>query len=418
MIDIRLAREHPDEFRRALARKGAAADFDAFLDLDGRWRELSATVDELRSRTKPKAKPTEAEREALVALGKELRGAEGELLALDARRSELLSALPNPPDDDVPDGFSDEDALELRRVGTLPSFDFAPRDHLELSSRWGSMGADGLASPGFDLEHGAKLSGARFAYRRGGVALVELALYRYALDRLVARGFEPVLPPVLVRESAMYGTGFLPTDEVNLYQLPGDDLYLTGTSEVALAGLHQGEILPTEALPFRYAGYSTCFRREAGAGGRDTRGIFRVHQFDKVEMFFFAHPEHSNEHHEEILAIEEDIVASLGIAYRVVVTAAGDLGPSAAKKYDLEAFIPSQQRYREITSCSNTTDYQARRLNVRFREDDGSLRFVHTLNGTAMTARFLIALIEANQDQDGHVALPEVLQRYGAPQRL
>lgn len=262
------------------------------------------------------------------------------------------------------------------------------------------------------------MAGARFAYRRGAVALVELALYRYALDRLVGRGFEPVLPPVLVRESAMYGTGFLPTDEVNLYQVASDGLYLTGTSEVALAALHQGEILPVDELPLRYAGYSTCFRREAGAAGRDTRGIFRVHQFDKVEMFFFARPERSREHHEEILAIEEDLVGGLGIAYRVVVTAAGDLGPSAAKKYDVEAWIPSQQRYREITSCSNTTDYQARRLNVRFRDGDGSLRFVHTLNGTAMTARFLIALLEANQDKDGHVTVPEVLHPYGAPERL
>ncbi len=262
------------------------------------------------------------------------------------------------------------------------------------------------------------MSGARFAYRRGAVALVELSLYRYALDRLVERGFEPVLPPVLVRESAMFGTGFLPTEEVNLYKLESDGLYLTGTSEVALAGLHQNEILGAGDLPARYAGYSTCFRREAGAAGRDTRGIFRVHQFDKVEMFFFAHPERSKEHHEEILAIEEDIVGTLGIAYRVVVTAAGDLGPSAAKKYDVEAWIPSQQRYREITSCSNTTDYQARRLNVRFRDGDGSLRFVHTLNGTAMTARFLIALLESNQDLDGHVAIPEVLHRYGAPTRL
>ena len=418
MIDIRLAREHPDEFRRALSRKGAGDEFDAFLEIDGTWRELSARVDELRARTRPKGKPSEEERAALLELGRELREAEAELEALGRRRTELLSALPNPPDESAPDGFSDEDALELRRVGTVPEFSFPPRDHLELSAHWGSPGADGEASPGFDLEHGAKLSGARFAYRRGPVALAELALYRYALDRLVGRGFEPVLPPVLVRESAMYGTGFLPTDEVNLYQVASDGLYLTGTSEVALAGLHQGEILPVEELPLRYAGYSTCFRREAGAAGRDTRGIFRVHQFDKVEMFFFAHPERSREHHEEILAIEEDLVSGLGIAYRVVVTAAGDLGPSAAKKYDVEAWIPSQQRYREITSCSNTTDYQARRLNVRFRDEDGSLRFVHTLNGTAMTARFLIALLEANQDAEGHVTVPDVLHPYGAPSRL
>ncbi|MGD0944411.1 MAG: serine--tRNA ligase [Acidimicrobiales bacterium] len=418
MIDIRLAREHPDEFRRALARKGAAADFEALMQADALWRKLSARVDELRARTRPRDKPTEEQRAALVAVGKELREAQSELEEIERRRAELLAALPNPPDDSAPDGFSDEDAVELRRVGTLPRFSFEPRDHLALSSRWGSSRADALSRPGFDLERGAQVAGSRFVYRRGAVALVELALYRYALDRLVGLGFEPVLPPVLVRESAMYGTGFLPTDEVNLYQLPGDGLYLTGTSEVALAGLHQNETLPADELPLRYAGYSTCFRREAGAAGRDTRGIFRVHQFDKVEMFFFAHPERSRAHHEEILAIEEDLVRDLGIGYRVVVTAAGDLGPSAAKKYDVEAWIPSQERYREITSCSNTTDYQARRLNIRFRDGDGSLRFVHTLNGTAMTARFLIALLEANQDEEGHVAIPAVLGPYGAPERL
>lgn len=413
MIDIRLAREHPEDFRRALARKGADSAFDSLLEVDGRWRDLTSKVDELRGRTRPKGKPTDEQRTALVVLGEELRVLEAELEALDRERADLLAALPNPPDDSAPDGFSDEDALELRRVGAPPEFAFKPRDHLELSAS-----SAGGGRHGFDLERGARVSGARFAYRMGPVALLELALYRYALDRLVTIGFEPVLPPVLVREAAMYGTGFLPTDEVNLYQVPSDGLFLTGTSEVALAALHQSEILAAEELPMRYAGYSTCFRREAGAAGRDSRGIFRVHQFDKVEMFFFAHPERSREHHEEILAIEEDLVGGLGIAYRVVVTAAGDLGPSAAKKYDLEAWIPSQERYREITSCSNTTDYQARRLNVRFRDVDGALRFPHTLNGTAMTARFLIALLEANQDEEGHVAVPSVLHPYGAPERL
>ncbi len=418
MIDIRLAREQPGEFRRALARKGAAAAFDDWLAVDEGWRELTSKVDELRGRTRPKGKPTEDERALLVLLGQELHLLETELEVLGRERNELLAALPNPPDDSVPDGFADEDALELRRVGTPPQFAFPPRDHVELSATSASPGGDHAARPGFDLERGARVAGARFAYRRGTVALVELALYRYALDRLVAIGFEPVLPPVLVREAAMYGTGFLPNDEANLYQVPTDGLYLTGTSEVALAALHQNEVLAAHELPLRYAGYSTCFRREAGAAGRDTRGIFRVHQFDKVEMFFFVDPERSQEYHEEILAIEEDLVGGLGIAYRVVVTAAGDLGPSAAKKYDLEAWIPSQERYREITSCSNTTDYQARRLNVRFRDGDGSLRFPHTLNGTAMTARFLIALIEANQDEAGRVAVPAVLHPYGAPERL
>jgi len=291
----------------------------------------------------------------------------------------------------------------VRRVGETPRFSFEVRDHLALG--------------GFDVERAVRLSGARFAYRIGAVALVELALYRYALDRLAAGGFVPVLPPVLVREEAMYGTGFLPTEEANLYRVEPDGLYLTGTSEVALAGLHLDEILDAGSLPLRYAGYSTCFRREAGAAGRDTRGIFRVHQFDKVEMFVYTTPERSGEEHEAILAVEEELVQGLGLAYRVVNTAAGDLGPSAAKKYDIEAFIPSQERYREITSCSNTTDYQARRLRVRYR-DGGELRHPHTLNGTAMTARWLIALLESYQDVGGSVAIPEVLQRHGAPARV
>jgi seryl-tRNA synthetase len=223
---------------------------------------------------------------------------------------------------------------------------------------------------------------------------------------------------VLVSEEAMYGTGFLPNEEVNLYRVERDDLYLTGTSEVALAGFHAAELLEVGELPLRYVGYSTCFRREAGAAGRDTRGIFRLHQFDKVEMFSYTTPERSKDEHERILAIEESLVTELGIAYRVMCTAAGDLGPSATRKYDIEAYFPSQERYREITSCSNTTDYQARRLDVRFRDGDGRLRVVHTLNGTAMTARFLIALIEQHQDADGQIVVPEVLHQFGAPERL
>jgi seryl-tRNA synthetase len=262
------------------------------------------------------------------------------------------------------------------------------------------------------MERGARLSGSRFAYRIGPIAMVELALYRYALDHLVNLGFVPVLPPILVREEAMYGTGFLPTEEANLYKVEPDGLYLTGTSEVALAGLHQGEIL--DSLPIRYAGYSTNFRREAGAAGRDTRGIFRVHQFDKVEMFVYTAPEKSMVVHEELVAIEETIVSGLGIPYRVVNVAAGDLGAPASRKYDIEAWIPTQERYREITSCSNTTDYQARRLGVRYRHE-GTLRYPHTLNGTAMTARFLIAILENFQDENGRVAIPDALVRHGAP---
>lgn len=402
MIDIRLVRAEPEELRRALARKGAAEQLDQLIEVDETWRRLTSRADELRSRTKLKGKPSAEERAELQKLKADLQETETALAEAGRRRAELLEIIPNPPASEVPDGATDEDAAEVKRVGEPRRFDFEVRDHVELG--------------GFDLERGARLSGSRFAYRRGPVALVELALYRFALATVMEHGFEPVLPPVLVREEAMYGTGFLPTDEVNIYRVERDDLYLTGTSEVALASIHQGEILEEQDLPTRYAGYSTCFRREAGAGGRDTRGAFRVHQFDKVEMFAFTDPELSRQEHERILSIEEEIVQSLGLAYRVVCTAAGDLGPSASKKYDIEAWFPSQQRYREITSCSNTTDYQARRLNVRYRREDRSLGLVHTLNGTAMTARVLIALVETYQEKDGSVEVPQVLSPHGAPQ--
>ncbi len=399
MIDIKGARNDPDAWRAALARKGAAEAFDALLDADRDWLALVPRVDELRSRTKLKGRPTPEQVEELKTVKAELGRAEEELAAAAARRDELLGLVPNPPEPAAPDGGED-DAVELRRVGETPAFPFEPRDHLELAR--------------IDMERGARLSGSRFAYRMGGVALAELALYRFALDHVASRGFVPVLPPVLVRETAMYGTGFLPTDEVNIYSIERDALYLTGTSEVALAALHMGEIIEQADLPLRYGGYSTCFRREAGAAGKDTRGMFRVHQFDKVEMFVFCQPERSREEHDLILSVEEEIVTALGIPYRVVDIAAGDLGASAARKYDIEAWFPSQGRYREITSTSNTTDFQARRLDVRLRSERG-VQPLHTLNGTAATARALLSVLENFQDADGVVHVPEVLQRHGAP---
>jgi seryl-tRNA synthetase len=371
---------------------------------DVEWRRTTTLVDELRSRARPKGKPSEEERAALAVLKAELQAAEAALAEVTARHRDVWARVPNPPEDSVPDGSSEEDSLELRRVGEPFVAGFPLRDHLELT--------------GYDTERAGKVSGSRFVYRLGPAALVELALYRYALDTLVARGFTPVLPPVLVREEAMFGTGFLPTEASNLYTVEPDGLYLTGTSEVALAALHLRELFEPGTLPLRYAGYSTCFRREAGAAGRDTRGILRVHQFDKVEMFAFVEPEDSAAEHERLLALEEEIVRGLGLAYRVVNVAAGDLGAPAAKKYDIEAYIPSESRYREITSCSNTTDYQARRLEVRYRDGSGRPRYPHTLNGTAMTARFLIALVESNQQPDGSVVVPEVLHPYGAPKLL
>jgi seryl-tRNA synthetase len=312
----------------------------------------------------------------------------------------VLAALPNLPDADAPA----EDTV-LREVGESGR---AGRDHLE------------LAGPRIDMETAARVSGSRFAYLKGDLVMLEFALVRYALEVARERGFEPVVPPVLVREPALYGTGFLPDTEQQIYTLPDDDLYLIGTSEVPLASLHAGDILEEEGLPVRYAGFSTCFRREAGAAGKDTRGIFRVHQFDKVELFAFVRPEDSPEEHERLLAIEEGIMQDLGVPYRVVNIAAHDLGASAAKKYDLEAWLPGQERFRELTSCSNTTDYQARRLAVRYRpEGGGRPAAVHTLNGTAVAVgRTIIALLENGQRDDGSVALPEVLAQYGAPPEL
>jgi seryl-tRNA synthetase len=402
VIDIRAARNDPEGFRAALARKGAAEAFDVLVEADREWLALVPQVDELRSRTKLKGRPTPEQLEELKSVKEELGRLEAALGAAAARRDALLADVPNPPDPSAPDGFAEEDAAEVSRSGEPRELPGA-RDHLELG--W------------IDMERGARIAGSRFAYRMGGFALAELALYRYAIDVLVGKGFVPVLPPVLVREAAMYGTGFLPTDEVNIYAVERDELYLTGTSEVALAGLHMGEILDAEALPLHYAGYSTCFRREAGAAGKDTRGMFRVHQFDKVEMFVFCLPERSAEEHELLLALEEELVQGLGIPYRVVNIAAGDLGASATKKYDIEAWFPSQGRYREITSTSNTTDFQARRLDVRYRVGKGT-QHVHTLNGTAATARALLSVLENFQDAGGAVAMPEVLQRHGAPARI
>ena len=323
---------------------------------------------------------------------------------------EIALALPNLPDPDAPDGMTEEDAVTLREVGEPPSFDFEPRDHLDIGTELGLI----------DMEAGARVSGSRFAYLKGDLVLLELALVRYAIELVRGEGHEPVVPPVLVREEALVGTGFLPGDRDQIYEVPKDELFLVGTSEVPLAGLHADQILAAADLPLRYAGFSTCFRREAGAAGRDTRGIFRVHQFDKVEMFSFVEPSKSSEEHERLLAIEERILTELEIPYRVVSVAAGDLGAPAAKKYDCEAWIPSQGRYRELTSCSNTTDYQARRLSCRYRSADGeSTEAVHTLNGTAVAVgRTMIALIENRQDRDGGFTLPNILHSYGAPDKI
>jgi seryl-tRNA synthetase len=374
------------------------------LELDSQWRSLRTELEELqaeqnRASRGRKGPPTPEEREQLAALAARGRELSDRETAIRGERETALASLPNLPDDDAPD----EDTV-LKEVGESGK---TGRDHLK------------LAGPRIDMEHAARLSGSRFAYLRGDLVLLELALVRYAFERLAPEGFEPVIPPVLVREHALYGTGFLPDTEQQIYKLADDELYLVGTSEVALASLHAEEILDADSLPRRYAGFSTCFRREAGAAGKDTRGIFRVHQFDKVEMFSFVVPEEAVAEHERLLAIEESILQELGIPYRVVAIAVDELGASAAKKYDCEAWLPGQERYRELTSCSNTTDYQARRLDIRFRGTDGKPAHVHTLNGTAVAVgRTIIALLENGQQDDGSVVLPGVLAAFGAPEVL
>jgi seryl-tRNA synthetase len=420
MLDLKLIRSDPERVKAALARRGASAQVDELLELDGRRRALLPEVESAQAERKTLSKQIGEAKQAgedaaeLMArvggLKEKIETAKAELVTIDEQLARLTLSLPNLPDPDAPDGDSDEDAVTIREVGSPPQFDFVPRDHLEIGTELGLI----------EIEAAARLSGSRFAYLKGDLVLLELALVRFAIELARGEGHEPVVPPVLVREEALEGTGFLPGDRDQIYEIPKDELFLTGTSEVALAGLHADQILDAAALPLRYCGFSTCFRREAGAAGRDTRGIFRVHQFDKVEMFSFVEPSQSAAEHERLLAIEERILAELELPYRVVSVPVGDLGAPAAKKYDCEAWIPSQGRYRELTSCSNTTDYQARRLGARYRPQEGAApEPVHTLNGTAVAVgRTIIALIENRQERDGGFTLPKILHRYGSPARI
>ena len=415
MLDLRRIREDPEGVREALARRGpeALAGLDPVVALDGRRRELLPELEGLRAeqndanariRSAQDERERTAEIEAMRTVAGRVKELERELSEVEEALDAALAPLPNLPDPSAAPGPEDELVAERGHVRELG---FKARDHLELA---GEM---------IDMDHGASLSGSRFAYLRGDLVMVELALVTWVLQKLRGHGFEPVIPPVLVRERALFGTGFLPDTEQQIYSLPEDELYLVGTSEVALASLHADEILDAERLPLRYAGFSSCFRREAGAAGKDTRGIFRVHQFEKVEMFTFTSPQESMNEHERILQIEEEILSELGLPYRVVNIAVTDLGNSAAKKYDCEAWLPSQARYRELTSCSNTTDYQARRLNIRMRGEGRRTETLHTLNGTAVAVgRTIVALLENGQRADGSVALPAVLTAHGAPAEL
>jgi seryl-tRNA synthetase len=411
LLDLREIRDDPEPARAALSRRGVdPAVLDEALELDERRRAILPELEELRRRKNEASKRIgelkragEDASDAIEEVGqvsareKEL---EEELRQVEERRGAALAALPNLPDETAPQ----EDTV-LREEGEAGP---AGLSHVE------------LLGDHLDLEAAARVSGSRFAYLKGPLVRLELALVQWAVSLLEEKGFTPVVPPVLVREQALFGTGMLPDTEQQIYRVPEDELFLAGTSEVPLASLHAAEILGPGRLPLRYAGFSSCFRREAGAAGKDTQGIFRVHQFDKVEMFAFVEPEESVAEHERLLAIEEEILRALGIPYRVVNIAVDDLGNSAAKKYDLEAWLPGQGRFRELTSCSNTTGFQARRLDIRYRPEEGaSPRHVHTLNGTAVAVgRTIIAIAENHQRDDGTVAVPGVLHEYGAPETI
>jgi len=404
MLDPAILKDNLEVLESNISRRNLDIDMNHLISLNEERKSLRFNAEQKRSQQKELGKQIanadKNEKEELLNKASELSD-EVKLLfeQVDKKDEEFLSQwvkIPNLISKTSPDGKSDKDNLEIKKVGNVKEIS-NPKDHLEIASQLNLI----------DVEKASEVSGSRFAYLFGDLVKIEFNLVSWALNKLSEKGFTPTVPPVLVRENALYGTGFFPDDAEQVYEIPSDDLYLVGTSEVPLAALHTNEIINMEELPIRYAGFSTCFRREAGTYGKDTTGIFRVHQFDKVEMFSFCNPEKSEEEHEFILSVEEELLQSLEIPYRVVDVCAGDLGASAAKKYDIEAWIPSQNTYREVTSCSNTTSFQARRLNIRAKSE-GETSILHTLNGTAIAVgRILIALIENNQTEDGKVEFSE-----------
>ena len=400
MLDPAILKNNLEVLESNISRRNLDIDVNHLISLNEERKSLRFDAEQKRSQQKELGKQIanadKNEKEELLNKASELSN-EVKLLfeQVDKKDEEFLNQwvkIPNLISKTSPDGKSDKDNIEIKKVGNAKEIS-NPKDHLEIASNLNLI----------DVEKASEVSGSRFAYLFGDLVKIEFNLVSWSLNKLSEKGFTPTVPPVLVRENALYGTGFFPDDAEQVYEIPNDDLYLVGTSEVPLAALHTNEIIDMEELPIRYAGFSTCFRREAGTYGKDTTGIFRVHQFDKVEMFSFCNPEKSEEEHEFILSVEEELLQSLEIPYRVVDVCAGDLGASAAKKYDIEAWIPSQNTYREVTSCSNTTSFQARRLNIRAKSE-GETSILHTLNGTAIAVgRILIALIENNQTKDGKV---------------
>jgi seryl-tRNA synthetase len=410
VIDLRTLREDPDRLRASQRARGEDDSVvDTLLDLDGRRRSALTSFESLRAEQKSLGKSVSKaqgdEKSALLQRAKDLagqvKGAETEAEKLAAELDEIIQTVPNIVEEDAPHGGED-DYVVLETHGEPRSFDFTPKDHLELGEALGAL----------DMERGAKVSGSRFYFLKGVGARLQLGLLNMAMQQAIEAGFTPMITPVLVKPETMQGTGFHVAHDKEIYRLPDDDLYLVGTSEVALAGYHAQEIVDGADLPIRYAGWSSCFRREAGSYGKDTRGIIRVHQFDKVEMFSYVRPEEAHEEHQRLLGWERDMLAKIEVPYRVIDTAAGDLGMSAARKFDCEAWIPTQGRYRELTSTSNCTEFQARRLAIRYRDKDGKPAHLATLNGTLATTRWIVAILENHQQADGSVRVPEALRPF------
>lgn len=414
MIDLKLLREKPEEIKKHLKKKHVdPTRIDGILSLDAEKRNIIKDIEEFQakrnkvSKEMPKLKGAEKEKMLgeMQFVKERLSELEPKLKKMDEELNALLITIPNPPLESVPEGKNDTENKSIKVVGKPPKFDFEPLDHVQLGKK-----ADSI-----DIESAVAMSGARFYYLKNQAVLLELALINFVISKLIAKGFQPVIPPILVKERAMYSTGFFPADRNEIYHVnpEDDDLYLVGTSEVPLCMMFADKVIPAEELPKRYVGFSSCFRREAGSYGKDTQGILRVHQFDKLEMFSFCHPDKSEEEHELIRGIEEEIMSEIGLHYQVLNICGGDLGAPAAKKYDVEAWIPTQGKFRELTSCSNCTDFQARRANIKFKDETGKNQFVHTLNGTATAmGRMIIAIMENFQKKDGTIEIPKCLRKF------
>src|ERR671917_1546353 len=419
MLDLRYVRENPEAVAENCRNRGVEADVDLVVGLADRRSELIQELNEFKQQQNQLAKSVGGERDLerrqnLIAESRRIKEViperEAELQAVEGRLREEMLKIPNMTHPDSPIGKDDTENIELRRVGEIPTFDFEPKDHVEL----------GEALDIIDFEAGTKVAGSKFYFLRGDAVLLELGLVRYALDILMERGYEPTVTPDLARDEALVGTGFIPRGpETQIYSVEDSDLSMIATAEITLAGQHTDEILDEAQLPLRYAGLSHCFRTEAGSHGRASRGLYRVHQFTKVEMFAFTTPEGSEAIHDEMVEVEERIFRGLGLPYRVVDICTGDLGGAAYRKFDLEAWMPGRDEFGEVTSTSNTTDYQAWRLRIRHREEGGRPQLLHTLNGTAIAmSRALIALLEIYQQEDGSVKIPEALVPYVGKERV